>query len=177
MKVAYTLEVVALLAVGLGSARSFASEITRDPRDVFLWLRMAGGGFLPAAALVGCLGVWAEYARGRSPRPWGLGRWIWAMVGLYLLARAGAACACNFIRGSRDGWTAWETLERLPGTATAGLAYWFLPSAPYLLIALAATHAVVVPGPRPRPDAREWAGRVFGASVVSVGFVWFLRMC
>ena len=65
MSLAFALEIVLMLAAGMGASRSFvadpeyASLVSHGP-DARTCLRLLGGGFLPAVALVGWLGVWVE---------------------------------------------------------------------------------------------------------------------
>jgi hypothetical protein len=155
--IAYVLELVAAVAVGLGMvqyARSVGSPFDLATRWGLseAWVYLSSG-----IALVGLVGLVVEVARRRSPERWGLGRWTWAIAGLYVVAIHLAGVA----KGVREGMF----YLGFPWIYFYGLR----PAWPYLGVGLVSTWlaARMARLPRdPKPDAREWAGRVYGVLVV-----------
>jgi hypothetical protein len=157
ISIAYILELVAAVAVGLGLYR-YADAVGMP----FDWATrrgvLAGWTYLSTGiALVGLVGVAVEAARRRSPELWGMGRWTWAIAGIYAVAVHGVGGA----KGIR---------EHMFYLGMPWVYFYGLPDAwPYLGPALASAWlaARMARLPRdPKPDAREWAGRVYGTLVV-----------
>jgi hypothetical protein len=167
------MELVAVCAVGLGLARWHIG----DPkyRDAYsgmrwsLWLKEAAEPFYAGAAVVGCAGVWAEFALRRGPRPWGPGRGAWSFVGLYLLLRFAFGVANDAIRHRRFGTPLGELVAHLPSELRVNFSFWLLNAMPYVLLAILLTRAGGGRQPGPAADAREWSGRIFAALIVVSG--------
>ena len=160
MSIAYGLELVLAVAAGLGLVR-YAERVAGMPLDLTSRLGLLNAEVYASAgvALVGLAGLLVERARRRSPAHWGLGRWSWAVAGLYaawvhLVGFEGAA-----FRGYNQLGLIWVYFyglrEARPSLVPMLLSVW-----------LTARFARL---PRdPAPDAREWAGRAFGGFVVVV---------
>ena len=155
--IAYVLELVASVAVGLGMlryARTVGMPFDFATRRGLLdaWDYLSAG-----IALVGIVGIVVEVTRRRSPERWGLGRWTWAIAGLYIVA----IHVLGVAKGLREGMFYFG----LPWIYFYGLR----DASPYLGPALVSAWlaARMARLPRdPTPDAREWAGRVYGGLVV-----------
>ena len=162
MRIGYAMELVLNIAVGLLVVRIGTQVVevaapTNVAEFVSRALTLIGAYFLSGFALVGALGLVVEAARRRSPEHWGLGRWSWVFAGLFVLA-CNADRLINFILPSNfphdkilylvEGWgDSWHLI----GPMLGGL--WVITRMARL--------------PRdPAPDAREWAGRVLGISLV-----------
>lgn len=177
MRIAYLVELVVTCAAGLAVARwelgdlkALGGGISRMVFEVEWWAR-AGSGFLTGLGAAGFVGLAVEVARGRAPRPWGLGRWAWSLVGLWLVARPLFSLASDVAYWLRGGGEPWRVfLGGLPDTLRGAmmLGAWRDPFC--LVIALALVRRMASPGPV-ATDAREWAGRGFaiGAALVGLG--------
>ena len=169
MKLSYVIESIVIVAFGLGFARWHIQDPVYSPGYAqliwALWLKEAGNGFFAGAAIAGFLGLLIEVASRRSPRPWGLGRWAWSVVGLFLLSRH----ALNTIDVAKLYWSRGYTMasfvEQLLPEARVNLCVWLLDTAPYILIAVGATRLVSGPNAA-HGDGREWAGRIFAVLIV-----------
>ena len=158
ISIAYLLELVAAVAAGLGLYRyagtvgmPFDLATRRGLLDA--WTYLAAG-----IALVGLVGIVAEAARRRSPDRWGLGRWTWAIAGLYTVAIHAAGIA----KGLREGMF----YLGLPWIYFYGLREAWTYLGPALVSAWVAARMARLPR-GVAPDAREWAGRVYGILVVA----------
>ena len=176
MKLASVMELILVAAVGM----AVASWLIRDPSMAPYYPQAARGrlfkdatdGFLAGVALAGCVGVWTERAFRRPPSPWGPGRWAWSVVGLYLLLHYGFTFARRMTIGtSAKGRPLVEILAGIPADLRANLLFWYRNAPPYILIAVGLTYLAASPGPRPRADGREWAGRLFAALTVITGIM------
>jgi hypothetical protein len=168
MRLAYGLELVFVLAVGLGLARAqYESPGVRGRlaiQPVSARLRQLGGTALTGMAWAGAVGLWVESIRKRSPRPWGIGRATWAIVGTYAILNTATGLVFALITELRRS-------GRIPGSDWVGtvvrLYLWQLSGDfTWALVAfwLAAGWAGWMRGGV--ADAREWAGRAFGGVVV-----------
>ncbi len=154
--IGYVLELVAGVAVGLGMFR-YAQQVG-FPFDLTTWwgLGEAWVYLSSGMALVALAGIGVELARRRSPERWGLGRWAWAIAGLYVVAVHLAGVA----KGVREGMF----YVGMPWIYFYGLR----PAWEYLGVALISAWLAgrMARLPRdPRPDAREWTGRIYGVLV------------
>ncbi len=186
MRLAFVMESILMAAIGM----AFATWIIHEPNRVPFYRYAAWGrqckdaadGFLAAAALAGCLGVWIERARRRSPLPWGPGRWAWSVVGLYILLE----CGLHFTRKATLDWKGMvgtaaavkpsveilvQILAGLPAYARHHMLDSFRSAPPYILIAVWLTYRAAFSEPCPRADGREWAGRVFAVLVAIAGIM------
>jgi hypothetical protein len=169
MKLAYAMELVVVLAIGIAFARWHIGDPVFTAADIpnRLWVKTIAEGFLTGVALIGCLGVWTEFATRRSPQPWGPGRWAWSIVGLHVISR--------FVFSLID-LAAWSYRSISSGRSISAMTYAyqirmelcfrFLDSVPFMLIALGVTCLVVMRGESSIPDAREWSGRGFATLIV-----------
>ena len=176
MRLASAMELILVMAVGM----AVASWLIRDPSMAQYYPQVARGrlfkdatdGFLAGVALAGCVGVWIERAFRRSSLPWGPGRWAWSVVGLYLLLHYGFTFARRMTIGtSTNGRPLVEVVAGIPADLRANLLFWYRNAPAYILIAVGLTYLAASPGPRPRADGREWAGRLFAALTVITGIM------
>ncbi len=168
MKLSFVLESIAVVSVGLGLARwhiqdPVYAEGYADSGGAE-WLRQVGDGFFAGVAVAGFLGLMVEVAARRSPRPWGLGRWAWSVVGLFVVSRHALGVVFDAIVHWYMGMMKEFAADLLP-RLRANLCHWLLAIAPYLIIAVWTTRWVS--GPKAgRADGREWAGRIFGILII-----------
>jgi hypothetical protein len=162
ISIAYVLELVAAVAVGLGMLRyarlvgmPFDLATRRGVLDA--WSYLAAG-----LALVGLVGTAVEVARRRSPERWGLGRWTWAIAGLYTVVIHGLGVA----KGIRDAMF----YLGLPWIYFYGLLWAWPYLGPALVSAWLTARMARLPRD-PKPDAREWTGRIYGLLVVVASVV------
>jgi hypothetical protein len=175
LKLASVLELIAVSSVGMATA----SWLVRDPQmgPIYsqgtwgTWLKDLVDGFVGGVALSGCVGVWIERARRRSPLPWGPGRWAWSVVGLYLALHYGFTFAYRAINSYRANTSLARIVDGIPTDVRASLLFWLRNAPPFLLIALGITYLGAIPKPIPTPDSREWAGRILAALIVVSGIM------
>jgi hypothetical protein len=112
-----------------------------------------GPVFLCGVSLVAGLGLAVEVLRGRSLKPWGIGRWAWAISCLYSIAFLTRDIRLSIPTGpdpfslAMSGRGAWEDLG------------------PFLISLWITARFVGLPRDT-RPDAREWCGRAFGLVIL-----------
>ncbi len=179
MRLSYLLELVLAVCVGLGLARyrltgpELADTLTQLPP--IYWYEEGIDSFLAGMALVGGLGTLIERARGKSPAAWGPGRWAWASLAIYLVihllewtAEITAQYNQAIVANPRVGIGQNSLWEKILQEQRGGYSGLLLTSIPWFLLALGLT-SLAAPGRRDSsPDAREWAGRLFAASIVAV---------
>jgi hypothetical protein len=163
MRLSYLLELVACLGAGLGFAiwqqriiPSSTPTFRFDQRNLdlvsdFIWQVLIG------VAVAGLVGLVVESLRRRGPTTWGFGRWVWSLIGFTLLCEYALMTAWAWL----SGLYAIAVISRMDWTfASAGPAW--LPLVFWITSRLARR-----PGD-PKPDAREWSGRVLGVLVLFV---------
>lgn len=166
-KIAYVMEIILAIAVGLAAWRYEAGHYRLDYLN-FRHFELIAGYFLPGVALVGALGTWFEAVRRRAPAHWGLGRLTWSIAGLYIVfvnLSLTAQLVQNYLHGNY-WWRAsglaggvtrmWDNHEYDLGWVVA--AVWITALVSQL------------PGD-PSPDGREWAGRVFSVLVMAASLL------
>lgn len=138
---------IAYDALGYGDGEAANVDAVREYLGVF------GPVFLSGIGAAGAIGLAVEAMRGRSPRPLGIGRWVWAIAGLYALVINLKSVlilypltieALGLVERGREAWGSLGPLL---------IAFW-----------IAARMARV---PRAgSADAREWAGRVLAGAIL-----------
>ncbi len=164
--IAYVLELVAAVAVGLGMFR-YARTVGMPFFATWRGLLDAWDYLSAGIALVGLVGIVVEVVRRRSPERWGLGRWTWAIAGLYIVA----IHVLGVAKGVRDSMF----YLGMPWIYFYGLRQAWPYLGPALVSAWLAARMARLPRDR-KPDAREWAGRVYGALVVVISIVRLVTM-
>jgi hypothetical protein len=166
MRLGYALELILAVAAGLTVARIRSQgEDLRDRRVWFNHVVLLSSSFLTGFVVVEAVCLCVEVARHRSPSTWGVGRHIWALLGitsLVLWLWYAANDWAFYFRGRSDA----VTLDKLIGVAVfhSHLPVFYdlawLPLAIWLTSRLARW-------PRPlTADGREWVGRAFGVMLV-----------
>ncbi len=170
MKLSYVIESIVVVAFGLGFARWHIQDPNYSSGYAqliwALWLKEAGNGFFAGAAMAGFLGLLIEVASRRSPRPWGLGRWAWSVVGLFLVSRHAIETTHIAKLYWSRGYTLASFVEQLLPEARVNFSNLLFAIVPYIVIAVGVTHWVCAgnEGNATPSDGREWAGRVFAGS-------------
>lgn len=175
VRVIYVLELVFALGIGLALARArldialkqemfevdAQGEWIEIPYPLLTQLAGAAESVLAGAVLVGCSMTWFEKLRGRSPDPWGPGRWAWSILGIYLVFKdlqIGLDWAvAKFAHGKQVG-----CLHKLAEEQAEGFAI----NASCILLALVPTYWASAGGRKPTVDDRELAGWCIAVSIV-----------
>jgi hypothetical protein len=175
MRLSYAMELVA--AAGVGMALTHYRLTDPDYEEVSAVLtgivRLEGGidAFFEGVALVGGLGLLVERVRRKSPRIWGPGRWIWALVASYLLLHV-VDPICGTV--SAHIWDVFRQTSLIEDVLE-GLRWRYdrvlLPSVSWFLLALALTTQAARPHLGAQSDGRERAGRVFAVLLISTVLV------
>ena len=159
MTIAYLAELVLAVAAGFGLLH--VEERVLGVPNAFNYL----GGVLHAQfyvvtgmSLVGLAGLVIEVALRRSPAHWGLGRWTWAIAGLFAVSHLLGQLP-NLVTHYRAGFR-WQTIWSLFFSGPVG------QSLALVLISVWITTCLARLPRDPAPDAREWAGRALGAAVL-----------
>ena len=123
---------------------------------------------LVGITIVEGLALAVERARGRGPRPWGIGRWTWSMASIYLVLKVAFDLMRLVLTNSmwrRASWgRAWH--EELAPLFIYSLASVFRIYFAFAMAAFLVTVRLAGSPSDPAPDAREWSGRVFAVFVV-----------
>lgn len=163
MNIGYAIELVIALAFGLGAwlgaywNDAFPNEVDTWQAFFVEWVLSRGTVFLVGVSLVGGLGVMVESLRGRSPHPWGPGRWVWAITSLGSVA-FGVQYVSYFyshLLKSRDAYY---------GLSMFVSGHWIELTA--FLVSLGITARLLGLPKSSRADAREWAGRLLGVMMI-----------
>lgn len=198
VKLYYPLELVAGLALGFTAVRaamrhanfpsilvasnslggSYVNLATLQPLDYWYarfsrteWqfiLTIYINPVLNALVFVEFLMILAERARRARPKPFGLGRWTWAFAGSYLVIQAATYIGSEVAPQSRISMALgipmrWDSL--LARFVLGGVGVDF----PLTLLAAWVGLWIGLRPTDPEPDAREWAGRVFGGGIILWG--------
>ena len=164
------LEWVVALAVGLATFRAcFALPIWRlqwERAEIGLVrLALFIASTLFGVAIFEGVVLAVGRARGRGPRPWGIGRWTWSIAAIYVVLKVASDLANIVLAMAR-------TIKTLPDCkALSNYFSYYLASAfsAQFACALAAfliTARLTGLTTNPSPDAREWSGRVFAVLVI-----------
>ena len=169
MKLGYLLELVLAIAVGLALAHGWteAAWVTRlKTLDLVIWLFST-----PAYTLFSCVilveaaALWIEKARGRGPRPWGIGRLTWSTLGVVCLGSWGWHLFAILLTQRLPRWNAmsdmsfWSLARGFSVRPTEVMAW--VPPAVFLTARLAGL-------PRdPEPDGREMGWTLLWISDIS----------
>ena len=166
----YVLELVLALAVGLALARWSSAGVmgwgVRRPAMLLSALRYTVEPALSGIALVGCAGVAFELIRKRSPKIWGVGRWIWSLSGFLILIDLTLQLSSETILIWRHRGHP-PNAEELAREVRALLSSHFFSQGSWFLLGVCLTAWMAGQLRDPHPDAREWTGRVFLAVLVS----------
>jgi len=170
MRIKYALELVLAIAVGLGFLRyrTTGEDYTECYRTRFMRFQDGADSILAGVALVEGLAVLIERVRGKSPSPWGPGRWVWCLAATYLalgmldLVRDNVAAGLTRTYSSDPLWS--DVLECVRGK----YGQFLIPSFGWFLLALFLTSMAARRENSAAPDGREWYGRAYAALVVVV---------
>jgi hypothetical protein len=176
VRLGYALELVVVLAAGMGLARWAASspwaKAYLNRGDLGRRVQFLVEPILAGIALAGGLGTWLEAARRRSPPTWDIGRWCWSVTALTVLLYSVAESTMQMAvlwkrQGHPDVKVAIAYAQNSVLTA-------FYPQTCWVLAAALITSRIASQPRVPAPDAREWAGRVFLALLVTWGVTYRL---
>lgn len=169
IRLGYVLELVATAALCFGLMRFHSPRMVPTGRmPASGWVRFSGGALLTAMTFTNGIGLVLETIRGRRPVSWGLGRWIWSIAVLFLafsLAGQSFVAVTQYLRvfpRSRGFvYVFGHVFEWL-------VVHPFFGGSAWAIAAVCAT-SMLAGSPRdPKPDAREWAGRVFASLAVAL---------
>jgi hypothetical protein len=170
IRLGYLLEMVVALAVGLALARWSSESVMGAGKwtanMLLTRLRYAVEPALSGVALVGFAGVAVEVFRKRTPKVWGVGRWIWSLSGLLILIDLGLQLSFETV-------LIWRSKGRLPSSDQIQrvmrglLSSHFFSQGAWFLLGVCVTAWAAGQLRDPDPDAREWTGRVFLAILVA----------
>jgi hypothetical protein len=176
MSIAYLMELVAALAVGLGfSVVNDGIRMERGLNENPARIRDFAFDLFLGVASAELIGLAVERSRGRGPAVWGFGRWVWALFGVAALLEFGKGLAYAALADAVDRRVmprlseVYHNAVMTPWWLVAGLAW--IPVAFWVTARLAR-----LPGD-PNPDAREWAGRVFGVTLPAVKVILMVVTC
>ncbi len=164
------LEWVVALAVGLATFRACFAV----PSMMRAWERLEGGwqhlGYAIGPTLFGVaifegLVLAVERVRGRGPRPWGIGRWIWSMTVIYATLKLAYDFAIFIITTARATKTM-QASDNPVSYFSYSVVTTIDTDFACLLAAFLVTARLAGSPAAPSPDGREWSGRVFAAIVV-----------
>jgi hypothetical protein len=157
MKLGYVMELTLAGAVGLALAR--------------LWMEgsyfsmygfpMMTYSFITGVVIVEAIGLWIEKARRRGPKPWGIGRLTWSTLGIVCLFQWSWDTIWYVLRQYGDVMASQESVWKL-FRVTAGGSH----TLAWIPLALIITTRLAGLPRDLRPDAREWAGRLFGSFIL-----------
>ncbi len=169
MRIVYLLELVGGMALGsalvrwrIGEGQSFNEWFTYNHPswqfDELVFSLLAG------IAVVECTGLLIESVRHRGPPHWGIGRRVWAVVGIStLLGNAWSGLwdilACRVSEGS------FPTVSRCMSDLVDHL-FVYVEQLAWVPLGLCIAAWLGRWTRDPRPDGREWAGRVFGVVMI-----------
>ncbi|MDX2035777.1 MAG: hypothetical protein SFX72_03940 [Isosphaeraceae bacterium] len=169
LRIADLMEWVAVLALGVVAARL---QIVADHPRLRLGLpsdliRIVGGSALSGIAFGAGVGLLVESIRGRTePRAWGYGRWVLAISAIRVVLVPAIELGLFSLGAIGEGSTA--ALGRLlPDRAVGLVAIALGRDHAWSLIAFATAAWLSGRLQDPRPDSREWVGRVFASLVVA----------
>jgi hypothetical protein len=176
MTLAYLIELVAATAVGLAFACTPAPDQIVIPMPMntgtCLTINAMTLKTLAGFALVELVGLAAESARGTRVGVWGIGRCLWSVVGLMVAARMMWDAVAVLVTGNlRPGTDLWSLLRKSVQMSAVDVTVLNL-----LPVALWITSRLGRWPRDPCPDAREWAGRVFGVVMTIAGFLFELML-
>jgi hypothetical protein len=173
VRLAFLMELVVALAVGLGFARDLGGGLRADPflepgfvtlGSNFVFAVLAGFG------LVVGLDTWLEAARRRGPIPWGPGRWVWSVVAAYMVLKA-ASCLPVMMASTRAVILMWPVALPYPRNirdVESVVLVDFDNTVPWLLGAVAFTRWVARSDRTAATDARERTGRAYAVLLVAL---------
>jgi hypothetical protein len=175
MRISAAMQLILALALGLTLATWQATEPVMRAllrgAPLAAWLRVIGGNFLTAAAIVGGLGLAFEVARGGTRSAWGIGRWTWSIATFYAALNVGmtvGSVVASQVR-RRGECPTWEVLRRVSLQASTdqflGQFAWT-----WLAFLLTATYAGGIAASPPR-DLRERLGFEFGALTAATALI------
>jgi hypothetical protein len=165
----HLLEMIAAVGCGLALAKLCHG----DRRVGSLGPRFVVEPVLAGTAAVGALALAWERLRRRASRPWGLGRWAWAVAGGYVLAalldNAALFLGFSWKRGGPISGSA--LLGSTLGTCTT----LFYPQVWYVLLVgwLLTRKATTLQDPD--PDSRELTGRLLLAAILAWGLAYRIQ--
>jgi hypothetical protein len=157
MKLGYMLELTLAVAVGLTLALGW---VQGEGLSIDIYTRMTYS-FIAGLLFVESIGVWIEKARRRGPSPWGFGRMTWSTLG--------GACLIAW------AWDmSWDLFGAYGAGALSTAPFWFYAAdrswksrfLVWIPLALIITTRLAGLPRDPKPDAREWFGRVFGILIM-----------
>jgi hypothetical protein len=175
MRISASMQLIVALALGVSLATWQATEPVMRAllrgAPYAAWVRVIGGNFLSAAAIVGGLGLAYEIIRGRSQRPWGIGRWTWSIAALFATLNVSAIVAsivASQVR-RRGVCPTWEVVRRVSLQASTDQ---FLGQFAWTWLAFMLT-AYFTRGITASPpnDLRERLGYEFGALTAATALI------
>lgn len=190
MRIGFLVELIVAIGLGFAAIRwAERNEHVRQTRsfDPFVVTKITTyvNPFVMILSLAGLVAVVCERLSGRRPACFGVGRWIWASTGGFVLANA----LREFVR-----WRTTYTRATInPGTSSllslpAGFSDWFGGwlfsgsggAITSTILGVCIAYWVARPCRGVRADGREWTGRAFGFLVVAWSIVlhalWFMNV-
>jgi hypothetical protein len=164
------IEVVIVCAICFALVRrewiAFGGGISARNARPSEWLRVMAGAILVGLATSGAVGQAIETIRGRPASSWGVGRWIWSISGLFVLAA--------FVQGL---WTFLPAIHQTPisvllGRSLHGVEVMMTSELPLPMLAFCATAMITRVIIDPEPDIREHLGRLFASLIIAAGIGW-----
>ena len=168
-------EWVVAAAIGLATFRACLAlphwRLLWDRADD-AWTRLT---FVIAPALSGVaifegLVLAVERARGRGPRPWGVGRWTWSIAAIFLVLKA-VFDLVSLVLLTVRATGAMPSRDTLARYCAYYLSLTFGAHFACALAAFLITAGLTLPPAPASADAREWSGRVFATFIMGWAMV------
>src|SRR5438874_5167198 len=172
IRLAILLEWVAALAVGMAVYRWVGPLIEFHNQETFWdYFIVKFPAILTGIALVESTVLGWESIRRRGPSSWGIGRWSLTISGMFVVLdslKSAAYIGESCYRGRLEGFTrsTEEILEYVETTLAEIWVYGLVGEFSMALLAFAVASRLARLPMDPAPDAREWSGRIFAATLI-----------
>jgi hypothetical protein len=179
IRLSHALELVFALAAGMAFARYRATcpEFPEYYPTRFGRIQDGVDSVFTGVALVEAFGVAVERARGKSPRPWGWGRWVWCLAGAYIVVAALDHVADLAASRALATYIQNSFTEDLVEAIRGGWGAFLLPTLAQFLLAGCAVMLIAPHVKETKVDDRELSGRAFAALTVALMLTFKVLMC
>lgn len=166
-RVATMMEMVFVCGCGFATARILYEKCDASNDGPSYWFELVLRGIIPGVVLAELAAQTVECCGNLSPSIWGFGRRAWGITGIYVLVYGISEVLPSWFRSkftssqSSNDWFVIDVVAEWQRDEQSGTLPWII------LTLFIASFMAKLPKD-PKPDFREWTGRIFAVLLVGL---------